>query len=97
MVKVEIKGSIPLLMLLIFVQAICGMSYGKRKTLFDYQRLDLMFRIGLLISSFCSEEVQVMQVAMGSVLPMLLISGKVFSIERSSELKLMNIRCDMAC
>lgn len=41
----------------------------------------LMVITGLLVSSLCSDEVQVMQVAMGSVLPMLLISGVIWPVE----------------
>ena len=77
----EIKGSIILLMVLIFLQAICGMTYGKRNNSFDNHRWILMCLAGFLISSFCEEEVQVIQVAMGSVFPMLLSSGKDCSAE----------------
>lgn len=54
---IEMKGSIILTILLIFLQGICGMSYG------------------FLISSICSTEIEVMEVAMGSVFPMMLASG----------------------
>ncbi|CAF0811762.1 unnamed protein product [Rotaria sordida] len=61
--KVEIKGSIFLAMTLIFIQGICGMSYG------------------LLISSVCEQEIEVMEVALGSVFPILLSSGIIWPLE----------------
>ncbi|CAF2587733.1 unnamed protein product [Rotaria sp. Silwood2] len=61
--KVEIKGSIFLAMALIFMQGICGMSYG------------------LLISSVCEQEIEVMEVALGSVFPILLSSGIIWPLE----------------
>ncbi|CAF1123969.1 unnamed protein product [Rotaria sp. Silwood1] len=61
--KVEIKGSIFLAMTLIFMQGICGMSYG------------------LLISSVCEQEIEVMEVALGSVFPILLSSGVIWPLE----------------
>ncbi|CAF3240969.1 unnamed protein product [Rotaria sp. Silwood2] len=61
--KVEIKGSIFLAAAIIFIQGICGMSYG------------------LLISSLCEQEIQVMQVALGSVFPILLSSGIIWPLE----------------
>ncbi|CAF4624595.1 unnamed protein product [Rotaria socialis] len=61
--KVEIKGSIFLSIMLIFVQGICGMSYG------------------LLISSVCEQEIEVMEVAIGSIFPILLSSGVIWPLE----------------
>ncbi|CAF1279196.1 unnamed protein product, partial [Didymodactylos carnosus] len=60
---VQIKGPILLAMALIFVQGICGMSYG------------------LLISAICEQEVEVMEVALGSVFPILLSSGVIWPLE----------------
>jgi hypothetical protein len=59
-------------MSLIFLQGICGMSYGKISILSVNETL--IFQ-GLLISSFCEQEIEVMEVALGSVFPILLISG----------------------
>jgi len=50
-------------MALIFIQGICGMSYG------------------LLISAMCEQEVEVMEVALGSVFPILLSSGVIWPAE----------------
>jgi hypothetical protein len=60
-------------MCLIFLQGICGMSYGKRIYLNKIK--NTLFSKGLLISSLCEEEIQVMEVALGSVFPILLSSG----------------------
>ncbi|CAF3709874.1 unnamed protein product [Rotaria sp. Silwood1] len=61
--KIEIKGSIFLAAGIIFLQGICGMSYG------------------LLISSMCDEEMEVMQVALGSIFPVLICSGIMWPLE----------------
>ena len=65
-------------MALIFLQAICGMSYGTDLLIDDAplveHRCALSFR-GLLIASVCEQEIQVMEVALGSVFPILLSSG----------------------
>ena len=36
--QVKIEGPVILAMALIFIQGICGMSYGKRKTKFKYNK-----------------------------------------------------------
>ncbi|CAF1454547.1 unnamed protein product [Rotaria sordida] len=64
--KVEIKGSIFLAATLIFLEGLCGMSYG------------------LLISSLCEQETEVMQVALGSVFPVFLVSGVIWPLEGMS-------------
>ncbi|CAF0918390.1 unnamed protein product [Adineta steineri] len=61
--EVEFKGSLFLAMTLIFLQGICGMSYG------------------LLISSVCNQEIEVMEIALGSVFPILLSSGILWPVE----------------
>ncbi|CAF3657840.1 unnamed protein product [Rotaria sp. Silwood1] len=61
--KVEIKGSVFLAAALIFLEGLCGMSYG------------------LLISSLCEQEIEVMQVALGSVFPVFLASGVIWPLE----------------
>ncbi|CAF1059337.1 unnamed protein product [Rotaria sp. Silwood1] len=61
--KIEIKGSIFLAAGIIFLQGICGMSYG------------------FLISSLCDEEMEAMQVALGSVFPVLICSGIIWPLE----------------
>ncbi|CAF5023533.1 unnamed protein product, partial [Rotaria sp. Silwood1] len=61
--KIEIKGSIFLAAGIIFLQGICGMSYG------------------LLISSMCDEEMEAMQVALGSIFPVLICSGIMWPLE----------------
>ena len=63
-------------MTLIFIQGICGMSYGKMKKGFLSRHLRYSF-LGFLISSICEQEVQVMEVALGSVFPILLSSGSI--------------------
>lgn len=60
-------------MALIFIQGICGMSYGKEITFFGMSLYFLY--LGLLISAMCEQEVEVMEVALGSVFPILLSSG----------------------
>ncbi|CAF1637198.1 unnamed protein product, partial [Adineta ricciae] len=80
--EVEFKGSLLLSMALIFLQGICGMTYGyiqRRENLY-FIFLFVFFK-GLLISSFCENEMQVMEVAMGSVFPMLLSSGILWPVE----------------
>ncbi|UJR07556.1 hypothetical protein I4U23_011844 [Adineta vaga] len=61
--QVKIEGPVILAMALIFLQGICGMSYG------------------LLISAMCEQEVEVMEVALGSVFPILLSSGVIWPAE----------------
>ncbi|CAF1284439.1 unnamed protein product [Rotaria sp. Silwood1] len=61
--QVTIQGPVLLAMALIFVQGICGMSYG------------------LFISAMCEQEVEVMEVALGSVFPILLSSGVIWPLE----------------
>ncbi|CAF1626056.1 unnamed protein product [Adineta ricciae] len=61
--QVKIEGPVILAMALIFIQGICGMSYG------------------LLISAMCEQEVEVMEVALGSVFPILLSSGVIWPAE----------------
>ncbi|CAF4035754.1 unnamed protein product, partial [Rotaria sordida] len=61
--NIEIKGSIFLAAGIIFLQGICGMSYG------------------FLISSLCDDEMEAMQVALGSVFPVLICSGIIWPLE----------------
>lgn len=61
--NVQIRGPALLAMALIFIQGLCGMSYG------------------LLISAICEQEVEVMEVALGSVFPILLSSGVIWPAE----------------
>ncbi|CAF3754855.1 unnamed protein product [Rotaria socialis] len=61
--QVTIEGPVLLAMALIFIQGICGMSYG------------------LFISAMCEQEVEVMEVALGSVFPILLTSGVIWPLE----------------
>ncbi|CAF3243491.1 unnamed protein product, partial [Rotaria sp. Silwood2] len=61
--QVTIQGPVLLAMALIFIQGICGMSYG------------------LFISAICEQEVEVMEVALGSVFPILLTSGVIWPLE----------------
>jgi hypothetical protein len=69
-------------MALIFVQGLCGMSYGMKtkKNRIDWNK-HLFFLLGLLISAVCEQEVEVMEVALGSVFPILLSSGVIWPVE----------------
>jgi hypothetical protein len=63
-------------MALIFIQGICGMSYGERiKESKNKMNNGCFICQGLLISAMCEQEVEVMEVALGSVFPILLSSG----------------------
>lgn len=61
-------------MALIFIHGICGMSYGKFHLFINSNKIFVYFS-GLFISAMCEQEVEVMEVALGSVFPILLSSG----------------------
>ena len=71
----QIRGPALLAMALIFIQGLCGMSYGRIINETKDEFLYIVFE-GLLISAICEQEVEVMEVALGSVFPILLSSGE---------------------